>query len=95
MHPEIGLRSKSNRNHQSGEEFSHSITSDCLSRLEDTGETSFSEEVIRDVSGVMFAGEPLSSPRARTRVSHGCSQAQLIQYGGGATVLPITSLINF
>ena len=37
---------------------SQSITSDCLSRLEENGEqTGFDEEVIRDVSGVMFTGK--------------------------------------
>jgi len=41
---------------KSGEVYSSSVTSDCLSRLEDHGETSFSEEVVRDVSGIMFAG---------------------------------------
>ena len=70
MYREIGLHSKLNRNHQSGKGFPHSITSDCLSRLEDPEETSFSEEVIRDVSGVMFTGESLSSPRASARVPH-------------------------
>ena len=36
--------------------------SDCLSRLESDGQTSFSEEDIRDVSGNMFAGKSLSKP---------------------------------
>jgi hypothetical protein len=51
---------------QSGEEFSHSITSDCLSRLEDRGRISFDEEVISDVSGTMFGGEPVSRIQAST-----------------------------
>ena len=61
IYPDVGLRSNPNRNRQSGQGFSHSITSDCLSRLEDP-EENLSEEVIRDVSGIMFTGEPFSSP---------------------------------
>ena len=70
MCPNIELRLNLDRDHQSGEAFSHSITSDCLSRLEDPEETSLSEEVIRDVSGIMFTGEPVSSPRARIHIPH-------------------------
>jgi hypothetical protein len=43
-------------NHQSDEGVPHSITSDCLSRLEGSDQTGLDEEVIRDVSGVMFSG---------------------------------------
>jgi len=39
---------------KSGEGFSQSITSDCLSRLGDHGKADFNEEVIRGVSGTMF-----------------------------------------
>ena len=67
--------------------------SDCLSRLEDPEETTLSEEVIRDVSGIMFVGQPLSIPRARAPVSHCWSQVQLIQYAEGVTVPLIISLI--
>ena len=42
---------------QSGEKFSHCITSDCLSRLEDSGQAPFDSEVVRDVSGVLFGGK--------------------------------------
>jgi len=44
--------------------------SDCLSRLEDHEKTTFDEKIVRDVSGVMFTGELLSSPRTVVRVSH-------------------------
>jgi len=90
MYPNIGSRLNTNRNHQSGQGFSHSIASDCLSRLEDSEETNFSEKLIRDVSGVMFTGELLSSPRTRTCVSYGWSQAQLIRYAEGVTAPPTT-----
>ena len=56
---------------QSGGKFSHSITSDCLSRLEDGGRVHFDDEVIRDVSGVLFGGEFVSGLGIYTRVSHG------------------------
>jgi len=39
---------------KSGEGFSHSIASDCLSRLENHGETAFDEEAIQNVCGAMF-----------------------------------------
>jgi len=55
-------------NHQSGEGFSHSITSDCLSRLEGDEQPSFSERVIGEVSGALFGGALLSRPR-----THPCS----------------------
>ena len=56
--PEVGLYFEPKRNHQSGEGVSQSITSDCLSRLEeDREQADFDEEVVRDVSGVMFTGE--------------------------------------
>jgi hypothetical protein len=47
-------------NHQSGDRVPQSITSDCLSRLEGSEKTGLDEEVIRDVSGIMFAGESVS-----------------------------------
>jgi len=42
---------------KSGEKFTQSITSDCLSRLEDHKKIDFDEGVIRDVSGTMFGGK--------------------------------------
>jgi len=45
---------------QSGEGVPQSITSDCLSRLEGGEKMAFDEGVIRDVSGVMFSGGPVS-----------------------------------
>jgi len=57
-------------NGQSGEGFPHSIASDFLSRLEDHGKTTVDEELIRDVTGVMFGGKLLSNPRTIVRVSH-------------------------
>ena len=89
MHHEVGSHLKPNHNHQSGEGFSQSITSDCLSRLEGLEETSMSEEVIRDASGVLFSGGPLSTPRTHTRVSHSHLQGQLIRYVEDAAVLPL------
>ena len=53
----FGLRLKLSFNHQSGEGFSRSITSDSLSRLEDNEHTGFSEDIIREVAGMMFDGE--------------------------------------
>ena len=62
--------------HQSGEGFSPSIASDCLSRLEGDEQASFSEEVIREVSGMIFVGESLKSPRQYPHFSigHRCSR---------------------
>ena len=62
MYPGIGLRLRPTCNHKSGEGFIHSITSDCLSRLEGDERTNFSEEIIREVSGNMFAGKLLPRP---------------------------------
>ena len=50
------------------------MTSDCLARLEDGEKTSFSEQVLREVSGTMFAGMLFSRPR--THVPHGLLQLQ-------------------
>ena len=54
---------------QSGEGISRCITSDCLSRLENHEQTGFDEEVVRDVAGAMFSGEPCPEiPFARAQV---------------------------
>jgi len=78
--PEIIFRLKLKCNCQSGDDFSQSITSDCLSRLEDEEKTNFDEEVVRDVSGVMFGGKLLSSPRTVVHISHKGLQPGLRQY---------------
>ena len=70
MFTRIGLSLRSSCDYQSGEGFSQSITSDCLSRLEDDEQTGFSEEVVRDVSGNLYGGEHFSRPCIRTRVPH-------------------------
>ena len=42
---------------KSGEKFSQSIASDCLSRLEDHKKIDFDEGIIREVAGTMYGGE--------------------------------------
>jgi len=74
MCPGTGSYLRPKRNHQSGERFSDSITSDCLVRLEGGEKTSFSEQIIREVSGIMFAGK--FSSRPRTHVPHSWLQLQ-------------------
>ena len=81
----IGLRLRLGCNHQSGEKFSRSITSDCLSRLEDDEQPGFSEEVVRDVSGTMYGGELFSTPRTRARVPHSRLQLGPQRYDGDMT----------
>ena len=77
---------------QSGEGFSQSITSDCLSRLEDHGQAAFDEEVVRDVSGVMFSGESASGFHIYPCVSQFWLQLELRRYAGIAIEPPVTSL---
>jgi len=62
MYPGIELRLRPRCDQQSGEGFTHSITSDCLSRLEGNERTNFSEDIIREVSGNMFAGKLVPRP---------------------------------
>lgn len=61
---EIGLYLKFGCYCQSDEGFSQSITSDCLARLEDHGEADFNEQIIRELSGSMFAGKRSSRSSA-------------------------------
>ena len=92
---EVGQCFKSRCNQKCGEGISQSITSDCLSRLEeDREQTGFDEDVVRGVSGIMFAGESvLEVPGpipAFLIVGYSCVRDGM---SGQRSMSPVTSLI--
>ena len=92
--PGTGLRLRPIYDYQSGEGFSQSITSDCLSRLEGGEHTGFSEDIIREVAGMMFDGELASTDPAPVpmflTICNSWGRDSMLETQSGR---PITSLI--